>query len=183
LAVDPVTGLAQATFTTDTLTLGAHTITAVYSGGDNFSPSDNSASPATVTIIGHTLALSDVGLTNYLSVVQEGHTATLSGTVSGLDGAACILSVDWGEGLPEESFAFAADTGLFTVSHYYDDPGGTFAGTRAIGVTVTSIESEPRTASATTSAILVNSGPTVMIAGVPGGFNRSHAHHGVGDHR
>ena len=40
----------QATFATTNLSVGAHSITAVYSGTNNFNASDNSASPLTQTV-------------------------------------------------------------------------------------------------------------------------------------
>ena len=74
-----------------------------------------------------------LSLGNSLSVgwgtINEGTTATLSGTVSGLNGAAFSVTVNWGDGTSSDSdnnsqpFYFAAGTTSFSVSHYYGNCG------------------------------------------------------------
>ena len=61
--------------------------------------------------------------------INEGTTATLSGTVSGLNGAAFSVTVNWGDGKSSDSdnnsqpFYFAAGATSFSVSHYYGNCG------------------------------------------------------------
>ncbi len=111
----------------NTLAPGAHQITAVYSGDSNFSTSQSQATTITVDgdglSLGNSLSLASDG------TINEGTTATLSGTVSGLNGAAFSVTVNWGDGQNSDSdnnsqpFYFAAGTTSFSVNHYYGNCG------------------------------------------------------------
>ena len=97
---------------------------AVYSGDDNFA---GSQSTGTVSVAGETLAFASL---NGGGLMNEGSTASVSGNVSNLDGAAFSVSVDWGDGQSGDCgnggqpFYFAAGTTSFSISHYYNTVGG-----------------------------------------------------------
>ena len=89
---------------------------------------------------------------------------SVSGSVSGLDGVAFTVSVDWGDGGDAEDFRFAAGATSFDVSHLYD----TAVGTCPVTVTVTPTDqSDAREASAATSVNVYDPGPTVTMTGFP----------------
>ena len=81
---------------------------------------------ASVNVVGQTLSFASLGGGG---TVNEGGTASVSGTVSNLDGAAFNVTVVWGDGQSGDSdnggqpFYFAAGTTSFSVNHYYSDPG------------------------------------------------------------
>ena len=97
------------------LGIGSYSIIAVYNGDSNFNGSQSSSTAMNVNGDG-------LSLGNSLSVgwgtINEGTTATLSGTVSGLNGAAFSVTVNWGDGTSSDSdnnsqpFYFAAGADL-----------------------------------------------------------------------
>ena len=117
------------TLSGNTLAPGSHQITAVYSGDGNFNTSQSQATA--ITVDGNGLSLGN-SLCVRWGTISEGDAATLGGTVSGLDGAAFSVTVNWGDGQSSDSdnpndntqpFYFTAGTTSFSVSHYYADPG------------------------------------------------------------
>ena len=99
--------------------------TAVYSGDDYFA--GNQSTGTAVTVNGETLAFASL---NGGGLMNEGNTASVSGNVSNLNGAAFSVSVDWGDGQSGDCgnggqpFYFAAGTTSFSISHYYNTVGG-----------------------------------------------------------
>ena len=116
----------QWSLTTSAVPPGNQTLTAVYSGDDNFTGSQSGGT--SVNVVGDGLSLGN-SLSVRWGTINEGNVATISGTVSGLDGVAFSVAVDWGDGQTSDSdnggqpFYFAAGTTSFTVNHYYSDPG------------------------------------------------------------
>jgi hypothetical protein len=172
-------GTSSATWETSALSLGSQTITAVYSGDDNFAGSQSTQS---VSIVGEGLSVS-VG-----SIQSPGSAGvgTLSGSVSGLDGAAFTVAVDWGDGLSgadSQDFYFAAGTDLFTLNHYYvvninategsttvtnlgtgDGGGANVTEKYPISVAVTPTDrSDPRQATGSTSVSLTDLQPRFTL--------------------
>ena len=158
-------GTATAVFQTANLALGSHTIIAIYSGDDNFASSastDPNGSSAPVTVVGQGLSFASPSGGGILS---EGRTAGVSGTVSGLDGAAFSLNVVWGDGQSGDSdnggqpFYYAAGTTSFTVNHYYNT-----VGSYTLDVTVTAGDGrqveDNTSVSVTVSAVAI---PVVLI--------------------
>ena len=102
--------------------------------------------------------------------------ATISGTVSGLDGVAFSVAVDWGDGQTSDSdnggqpFYFAAGTTSFTVNHYYSDPGD-----YTIVATVTPTDTTDNRAVTGSVGLSVNAvAPRVVLAVPPepdGGYD------------
>ena len=116
------TGYAQDTANYN-LGIGSYSIIAVYNGDSNFTGSQSSGTAMTVD--GNGLSISGLAP----SSINEGTTASLSGTVSGLNGAAFSVTVNWGDGQSGDSdnggqpFYFAAGTTSFSVNHYYGNCG------------------------------------------------------------
>ena len=110
--------------TTSAVLPGSHSITAVYSGDDYFAGNQSTQS---VMVNGETLAFASL---NGGGFVNEGSTASVSGNVSNLNGAAFSVNVDWGDGQSGDTdnggqpFYFAAGTTSFSISHYYNTVGG-----------------------------------------------------------
>ena len=88
--------------------------------------------------------------------------ATLSDTVSGLDGAASTVKVNWGDGGDAEEFPFAAGASSFSVQHYYDP--STANGTDPYHATVTVTASDRRPPSNTDDIDIA--GQSVVTVGV-----------------
>jgi hypothetical protein len=124
------------------LGIGSYSIIAVYSGDDNFSGSQSSGTSVNVVgdtlSFGNSLSVSGPGCDSGIS--YEGDAATLSGTVTGLDGAAFSVSVNWGDGTQSDNdnggqpfyFPVGWNSRTFGVSHYYSDYGS-----YTVSVTVT----------------------------------------------
>ena len=124
------------------LAVGSYSIIAVYSGDDNFSGSQSSGTSVNVVgdtlSFGNSLSVSGPGCDSGIS--YEGDAATLSGTVTGLDGAAFSVSVNWGDGTQSDNdnggqpfyFPVGWNSRTFGVSHYYSDYGS-----YTVSVTVT----------------------------------------------
>ena len=90
------------------LGIGSYSIIAVYNGDDNFNGSQSGGTPITVGGNGLSLGMASV------TPVDEGQLATLTDTVTGLDGAGFRAVVNWGDGTSSDSdngsqpFYFAA---------------------------------------------------------------------------
>jgi RHS repeat-associated protein len=121
------------------LALGGHKIIAVYSGDDNFSGSQSPCDQPNINVVGEPLTVS-LGSPTWSGsdpdTMYQGETATLSGNVSGLDGAAFSVNVDWGDGTFNsdsdnggQAFYFGPGSTVldgatsFGVSHYYASSG------------------------------------------------------------
>ncbi len=194
-------GTSSATWTTTDLSLGSHTITAVYSGDNNFSGSQSDASQPNVDVVGQSLSLSTLtvgGALNGDGQLADGSDARVSGTVYGLDGAAFTVAVRWGDGQSEQ-FYFAAGATSFNVSHYYlmDASAGTVvvpsppsnlvpynsAATETYTILVTVRSSDGRSVTPATNptssptpdptVTLVDPGPTVTMTGLPEDANEA----------
>ena len=115
----------QWSLTTSAVVPGSHSITAVYSGDDYFA--GNQSTGTAVTVNGETLSFASL---NGGGLMNEGNTASVSGNVSNLNGAAFSVNVDWGDGQSGDTdnggrpFYFAAGTTSFSISHYYNTVGG-----------------------------------------------------------
>ena len=161
--------------------LGSHTITAVYSGDNNFAGGQSST---TLNNVGQQLFIPGVGVNNFGQISGGGGIAIVSGSVGNLDGAAFTVTVDWGDGedgqADAENFSFAAGETNFNVSHYYlaktstgatttpsgyEDLGFTASETFAIGLTVTSADGRTAATSPDNapSVTLTDSGPSVYV--------------------
>ncbi len=190
LGAGALDGSGHASLTTSDVVPGSHTITAVYSGDDNFPGSQSTAS---VSVVGETLSIDNPVVTPFTPVdaygyegdLYEGDVATVSGGVSNLDGAAFTVEVNWGDGNSAEDFHFAAGSSSFSVSHRFmldsaagqvnvDSSNGwaTASETYQIGVTVTS--GDNRTATGGASVTVVDPGPTILFTtetwGTPGDY-------------
>ena len=97
----------QWTLNTSDVAMDGDTVVAVYSGDGNFA-----GSQGTATVVGHTLSV-DSPVVTYPSGSDDAYTfqgdvVTLSDGVSGLDGAAFTVTIDWGDGGQPETYSFAA---------------------------------------------------------------------------
>jgi hypothetical protein len=117
------------------------------------------------------LSLVNVSLESGVQGVQgvaEGGVAALTGAIGGLDGVPFTVSVDWGQGQTPSSASFAPGSAIyqgtsFSMSHYYDDAGGTFAS--AFGPTVTVTTSDGRSVTYGMPAVQgVSPAPAVQIS-------------------
>ena len=146
------------------LALGGHTITATYSGDNNFPTSQASTS---VTITPQTLSIENVSIA---STIDKGGIATLTGSVAGLDGAGFILTVGWGEYQgAADSITYPPDTSTFSITHHYvDDASHPFAVAYAVTITVTASDGDGRLP-VTDNLTISGDGvaPSVNIAGGP----------------
>ena len=100
--------------------MDGHTITAVYSGDGNFAGSQ-SQGQQNATVVGNPLSIGDV-LTDGSNAevnLSAGDVATVSGSVSGLDGSAFMVTVNWGDGSDAEQFAYGAGQTSFSAGHVY----------------------------------------------------------------
>ena len=166
---------------------------AVYSGDNNFAGSQSDAqSGETVAVQGETLTLGTASVVG--PAYGDGDfrgVATLSDTVSGLDGAAFTVKVNWGDGGDAEEFPFAAGASSFSVQHYYDP--STANGTDPYHATVTVTASDRRPPSNTDDIDIA--GQSVVTVGVtatpydPGSgeggvftFTRSDSHGAMREH-
>ena len=161
--------------------LGGHTITAVYSGDNNFL---GNQSGTTVNVVGQQLSLSYVGVNN-CGQISAGGVAIVSGTVNNLDGAAFTVTVHWGDAetggqADTENFSFAAGDTTFNIPHTYqvDPKAGTvslvtgyaragqggLAASEAytISVTVTSADNRTLSAENAASVTVTDPGPTIV---------------------
>jgi hypothetical protein len=84
---------AQAIFTTSSLGLGAHTLTAVYSGDSTFAASASASRRVAVQ-----LASTFVSLTSSADPAAPGQSVTLTATVSGADGGTPTGTVTFKDG-------------------------------------------------------------------------------------
>ena len=168
--------------------MDGHTITAVYSGDGNFAGSQ-SQGQQNATVVGNPLSIGDV-LTDGSNAevnLSAGDVATVSGSVSGLDGSAFMVTVNWGDGSDAEQFAYGAGQTSFSAGHVYvpevsggpvtltswTDPSGC-AGTIATQddtIIVTVISSDGRTATPSNApgVAILDSGPSVGFANDPDG--------------
>ena len=107
----------QWSLTTSAVPPGNQVIAAVYSGDDNFTGSQSGGT--SVNVVGDGLSLGN-SLSLRWGTISEGNAATLSGTVSGLDGVAFSVAVDWGDG--QTSAGDSGDTLLVSVNWDGDWP-------------------------------------------------------------
>jgi hypothetical protein len=104
-------GSGIATFSTSSLIVGAHSITATYGGDSNFTSSTSTASTQTVTGIASTAVLtstvnpSGYNVSTMFTITVTGSSGTPSGTVAFFDGASWLASS-----------TLAAGTASFSVS-------------------------------------------------------------------
>ncbi len=128
---------------------GNQTITAVYSGDDNFAGSQSAATAVNVT--GETISIGTLYVTSggsNPSMVYVGDTAILSGSVSNLDGAAFMATVYWGGSQNGPGLLLFRRITSFAVSHYVDDqPAGNSPVNYPISVTVTTSDGRAHNAS------------------------------------
>jgi uncharacterized protein YceK len=150
-----------ATLTLDSLTVGSHSITAMYAGAGPYSPSTSTATDVTITPGTTSLALSalqstvlvstPVTLTAQLSVTSEGGVPT--GTVTFLDGSSTIAVATVSSGGAASVQWTPTLVGTHTISATYSgDPN--FGGSTAssITATVTSPSLSPSTTTLTLSS-------------------------------
>ena len=161
--------------------LGSHTITAVYSGDNNFAGGQSST---TLNNVGQQLFIPGVGVNNF-GQISGGGVAIVSGTVNNLDGAAFTVTVHWGDAetggqADTENFSFAAGDTTFNIPHTYqvDPKAGTvslvtgyaragqggLAASEAytISVTVTSADNRTLSAENAASVTVTDPGPTIV---------------------
>ena len=96
--------------------------------------------------------------------MYDGGVLAVSGDVSGLDGGAFTVKVDWGDGAGTQSFLFAAGQTSFSVRHCYDGPTGTCSISLSV---VPTDNSDQREADYTTGTSLIDPGPVVTLTGFP----------------
>ena len=161
--------------------LGSHTITAVYSGDNNFAgqPIEHNAQQR------RPAAFYTWRRRQQLGQISGGGVAIVSGTVNNLDGAAFTVTVHWGDAetggqADTENFSFAAGDTTFNIPHTYqvDPKAGTvnlvtgyaragqggLAASEAytISVTVTSADNRTLSAENAASVTVTDPGPTIV---------------------
>ncbi len=121
LDTESLDGWGDAAFSTSDLSTGNHTILATYSRDGSLTTSQGTT---VVAVAANTLSIYNVSLD---TSVLEGGIATLSGDVSGLDGAGFTLSIDWGANQRADTLTFPPDPDNptaeqpFTLTHHYID--------------------------------------------------------------
>ncbi len=121
---------------------------------------------------------------NEYGFMYEGDAATLSGSVSNLDGAALTVTINWGDGSSDQPdqqvYYLLAGESSFTASHVYmlnaaagqvtvDSADGWAWQTFSIGVTANTSDIRTATESNAASISVADPGPTVLITSVPSG--------------
>src|SRR5262249_41389306 len=138
LGTATLNGSGQATFTTSTLALGLHFISAVYSGSSNFNGSTSAVLTQTVTALPTTTVLtssvnpSNVGQTVIFTATVSGSSGTPTGTVTFKDGFFTTLGTGTLNAAGQTTFTTSTlAAGNHTITAIYSGDA-TYAGSSAV---------------------------------------------------